>query len=101
MWLQPAREACGQFPPVPEAWPLGGRPRRSQTTVSHLPFPKGPGDAAQVPLWALAPEEPQPSRVVNVKKQASISTPPSMGHVPRTVTLEYSSAGGISGSVRL
>ena len=24
-----------------------------------------------------------------------------MGHVPRTVTLEYSSAGGISGSVRL
>ena len=34
-------------------------------------------------------------------KQASISTPPSMGHVPRTVTLEYSSAGGISGSVRL
>ena len=66
MWLQPAREACGQFPPVPEAWPLGGRPRRSQTTVSHLPFPKGPGDAAQVPLWALAPEEPLPSRVVNV-----------------------------------
>ena len=35
-----------------------------------------------------------------VYKQASISTPPSMGHVPRTVTLEYSSAGRISGSVR-
>ena len=51
---------------MPQAWPLGGRPRRSQTTVSHLPFPKGPGDAAQVPLWALAPEEPLPSRVVNV-----------------------------------
>ena len=38
---------------------------------------------------------------VIASKQASISTPPSMGHVPRTVTLEYSSAGGISGSVRL
>ena len=32
------------------AWPLRGRPSRSQTTVSHLPFPKGPGDAAQVPV---------------------------------------------------
>ena len=58
---------------------------------------------ASPPRVAAPPQVPGgPPRPKKKKgKQASNSTPPSMGHVPRTVTLEYSSAGGISGSVRL
>ena len=58
---------------------------------------------ASPPRVAAPPQVPggPPKPKKKKGKQASISTPPSMGHVPRTVTLEYSSAGGISGSVRL